>query len=118
MPGMGGSPIQLTNPLVVAIFRHSHFATSVAWILGLGFVVLLVSTAMRQVYSFSLSEGGLAEPRSRTYLRWNFGALWILDEILQFQTSMPLGLANDVVAPASVGPISWLHAIVFDGIGI
>ena len=50
MPGMGGSPIQLTNPLVVAIFRHALFATSVAWILGLGLVVLRVSTAMRRVY--------------------------------------------------------------------
>ena len=118
MPGMGGSPIQLTNPLLVAIFRHALFATSVAWILGLGLVVLLVSTAMRRVYSYNLSEGGLAEPRSRTYLRWSFGALWILDGILQFQPSMPLGLANDVVAPASVGSPSWLHAIVFDGIGI
>ena len=31
---------------------------------------------------------------------------------------MPLGLANDIVAPASVGSPTWLHAIVFDGIGI
>ena len=50
MPGMGGSPIQLTNPQVVEIFRHALFATSVAWILGLGLVVLRVSTAMRRVY--------------------------------------------------------------------
>ncbi len=118
MPGMGGSPIQLTNPLVVAIFRHSLFVSSVAWILGLGLAVLLTSTVLRKVYAFNLSDAGLREPRSRTYLRWGFGALWLFDGVLQFQPSMPLGLANDVVAPAAIGSPSWLHALVFSGVGV
>jgi len=31
---------------------------------------------------------------------------------------MPLGMANGVVAPAAAGTPSWLHALMFDGIGI
>ena len=118
MPGMGGSPIQLNNPLVVAMFRHSLLVTSVYWILGLGLVILLASMFTRRIYGFNLSEAAQDEPRSRTYLRWGFGALWLIDGVLQFQPSMPLGLANFVVAPAADGTPHWLHALVFDGIGV
>ncbi len=118
MPGMGGSPIQLTNPIVVAIFRHALFVTSVFWILGIGLAILIIATVLGRTYKFNLSDAGLDEPRRRTYLRWGFGALWLFDGILQFQPSMPLGLANDVVAPASIGSPSWLHALMFTGIGV
>jgi hypothetical protein len=118
MPGMGGSPIQLTNPIVVAIFRHALFVTSVFWILGLGLAVLIVATVRGRTYQFNLSDAGLNEPRSRTYLRWGYGALWLFAGVLQFQPSMPLGLANDVVAPASIGAPAWLHALMFTGIGV
>jgi len=47
-----------------------------------------------------------------------FGAIWLIDGILQFQASMPLGMANGIVAPAAAGTPSWLHALMFDGIGI
>src|SRR5450759_3482179 len=99
MPGMGGSPIELTNPLVVSIFRHALLLTAVLWILGLGLAVLLIAAATKRVFEYNLSSRGLSEPRTRTYLRWGFGALWLFAGVLQFQPSMPLGLANDVVAP-------------------
>lgn len=118
MPGMGGSPIELTNPLVVALFRHSLLITSAFWILGVGLIILITALASRRVFAFNLSPRGLDEPRSRTYLRWMFGSLWLFAGALQFQPSMPLGLANDVVAPASNGVPAWLHAVVFTGIGI
>lgn len=118
MPGMGGSKIQLNNPLVVSIFRHALFFSSVLWILGIGLAVLLVATLLKRVFMFNLSEHGLNEARSRTYLRWGFGALWLFDGLLQFQASMPLGLANGVVAPATAGTPSWLHALMFTGIGV
>jgi hypothetical protein len=102
----------------VAIFLHALFVSSVAWILGLGLVVLLTSTVLRKAYAFNLSDAGLHEPRSHTYLRWGFGALWLFDGILQFQPSMLLGLANDVVAPAAIGSPSWRHALVFSGVGV
>jgi cytochrome oxidase Cu insertion factor (SCO1/SenC/PrrC family) len=115
---MGQSPIDLNNPLVVSIFRHALLLTSVLWILGIGLVVLLAALATKRVFGFNLSPAGLNEPRNRTYLRWGFGSLWLMAGLLQFQPSMPLGLANDVVAPLAQGTPAWLHALMFSGIGI
>ena len=118
MPGMGGSPILLANPLVVAVFRHLLFFTSLLWIMVVGVVIILGAVLSKRVFVFNLSDAGMNEPRSRSYLRWGFGALWLVDGLLQFQPSMPLGLANDVVAPASYGTPSWLHALMYAGIGL
>lgn len=118
MPGMGGSRIQLTNPLVESIFRHDLFLSAILWILALGLVILLIATMRGWAFHFNLSEAGLAEPRARAYLRWAFGAIWLFDGLLQFQPSMPLGLANAVVSPATVGTPSWLHALMNVGIGV
>src|SRR5665213_3544296 len=96
MPGMGGSSFSSTNPLVVAMFHHNAFETSVSWIIALALVLLVVASILRRVNSFNLSSGGLGEARSRTYLRMAFG----------------------IVAPAAAGTPSWLHALMFDGIGI
>lgn len=118
MPGMGGSPIELTNPLVVSIFRHALLLTAVLWILGIGLVFVLAAAATKRIYYFNLSPRGLGEPRTRSYLRWGFGALWLFAGVLQFQPSMPLGLANDVIAPAAQGTPQWLHALMYTGIGM
>ena len=118
MPGMGGSSFTSNNPLVVSMFHHSVFQTSVSWIIAIALVTLIVASVLRRVNTFNLSPGGLDEPRSRTYLRMAFGAIWLVDGILQFQSSMPLAMANGVVAPAAAGTPSWLHALMFDGIGI
>jgi cytochrome oxidase Cu insertion factor (SCO1/SenC/PrrC family) len=118
MPGMGGSSFTSNNPLVVSMFHHSVFQTSVSWIIAIALVTLIVASVLRRVNTFNLSPGGLGEPRSRTYLRMAFGAIWLVDGILQFQASMPLAMANGVVAPAAAGTPSWLHALMFDGIGI
>src|SRR5580698_3453147 len=118
MPGMGGSSFTSNNPLVVSMFHHSVFQTSVSWIIAIALVTLVVASILRRVNTFNLSPGGLGEARSRTYLRMAFGAIWLVDGILQFQASMPLAMANGIVAPAATGTPSWLHALMFDGIGI
>ena len=118
MPGMGGLHYSYTNPLVTNAFTHSVFVTSMLWIIGIAFVVMVGAVATRRVLLFNLSAAGLAEPRNRTYLRMAFGAIWLFDGILQFQASMPLGLANSVVAPASAGTPGWLHHLMLDGITI
>src|SRR5580698_8714491 len=118
MPGMGGSSFSSTNPLVVSLFHHSVFETSAAWIIAIAFITLVVASVLRRVNRFNLSSAGLGEARARTYLRMAFGAIWLIDGILQFQASMPLGMANGVVVPAAAGTPSWLHALMFDGIGI
>jgi cytochrome oxidase Cu insertion factor (SCO1/SenC/PrrC family) len=118
MPGMGGSSFSSTNPLVVSMFRHSLFQTSVSWIIAIALVTLIVASVLRRVNRFNLSASGLGEPRSRTYLRMAFGLIWLIDGILQFQASMPLAMANGIVAPAAAGTPSLLHSLMFDGIGI
>jgi len=94
VPGMSPKSIDLTNSLIVSMFRHSLFVTGVLWLTGLAVVLMLVVALTRVILRFNLSEEGLDEPRARTYLRWAFGAIWLIDGILQFQASMPLGLAT------------------------
>jgi cytochrome oxidase Cu insertion factor (SCO1/SenC/PrrC family) len=115
-----GNPSQftLTNPLVVALFRHSVYVTSVLWFIAIGLVLLLGAVLLGKVSTFNLSAAGLNEPRNRSYLRMAFGAIWLIDGILQFQVSMPLGLANNVVAPMASGTPHWLHILMNDGIGV
>jgi cytochrome oxidase Cu insertion factor (SCO1/SenC/PrrC family) len=118
MSGMGPRSLSLLNPVVVALFHHAVFVNAVSWIIGVALVVLIGASLARGVGRFNLSEAGLAEPRARTFLRLAFGALWLFDGILQFQASMPLGLANNVVAPAAAGTPSWLDQIIHDAVGL
>jgi cytochrome oxidase Cu insertion factor (SCO1/SenC/PrrC family) len=98
------------------MFRHSLFVTGVLWLTGLAVVLMLAVALTRVILRFNLSAEGLDEPRARTYLRWAFGTIWLIDGILQFQASMPLGLANNVVGPATVNTPWWLHALMEHGI--
>lgn len=104
--------VVLTNPLVVALFHRLVFVSSVEWIVALGLVIILASLLSGRANSFNLSPAGLHEPRNRTYLRMAFGVLWLVDGILQFQPSMPLGLANNVVAPTEAGTPHLLHLLM------
>lgn len=116
MPGMNNHPFDLTNSLVVTLFHHSLFVTSVLWLSIVAFLLLLSMIVSRRIFGFNVASDGIGESRARTYLRWSFGTLWLIDGILQFQVSMPLGLANNVVKPMSVGTPSWLHALMIHGI--
>jgi len=116
MPGMGRDNVTLTNQLVVSLFRHSVYVTSVYWIIGSALVLLLGATLLGRLNRFNVSRAGLAEPRARTYLRIVFGCIWLFDGILQFQPSMPLGLANDVVQPTVSGAPTWLRPLMYHAI--
>jgi cytochrome oxidase Cu insertion factor (SCO1/SenC/PrrC family) len=115
---MSQKSLDLTNTLVVSLFRHSLFAVSLLWFSGLAVVLMVAIVVTKLIMRFNMSSEGIAEPRARTYLRWGFGALWLIDGILQFQASMPLGLANQVVAPATVGTPGFLHSLMEHGIFI
>ena len=116
MPGMFKSNVSVDNPLVVSLFHHSVYVTSVYWIIAIALVALLGATLLRRLNTFNLSSDGLAEPRARTYLRLAFGTIWVIDGILQFQPGMPLGLANDVVRPTIAGAPTWLHPLMYSSI--
>ncbi len=116
MPGMGHSNISLSNSMVESLFHHSAYVTAVFWIIGTALALLVAAALFGRLANFNVSRAGLGEPRARTYLRFGFGALWLVDGFLQFQPSMPLGLANGVVRPAVAGAPSWLHSLMFSGI--
>lgn len=118
MPGMGGTHYNYADPLVTNAFIHSVFFSCVLWIIAIAFAVMMFSVASRRVLTFNLSPQGLDEPRNRSYLRMAFGVLWLLDGILQFQVTMPLGLANGVVQPALTGTPGWLHSLMLHGITV
>src|ERR1700677_1642754 len=103
MPGMFKDNVSLNNPIVVALFHHDVYITSVYWIIAVALLLLCGATLMRQLNRFNISSAGLSEPRARTFLRVAFGAIWVFDGILQFQPGMPLGLANEVVKPTIAG---------------
>ncbi|MGC2484670.1 MAG: SCO family protein [Acidimicrobiales bacterium] len=118
MPGMGNDNISLTNPTIVSIFHHHLYVTSIYWIIGIGLVLLLGATLLRRLTTFNLSPAGLSEPRARTILRIGFGLIWLFDGILQFQPSMPLGLADVVVKPTIAGAPSFLHPLMLHSISL
>ena len=112
MPGMSQRSFDLTNPFVVALFRHTSVVTMLPWI-GLVALVLLVGAALtRRLSRFNQSTVGLAEPRGRRHLRVGFGVLWLVDGLLQLQAAMPLGLGNDVVEPMSRNTPSALQVLI------
>jgi cytochrome oxidase Cu insertion factor (SCO1/SenC/PrrC family) len=118
VPGMNAHPISLTNPFVVAIFHHALFFDAALWWAGLTFIVLLVATLTGGLLRFNLSPSGVAEARGRRLLRHGFGALWLIDGLLQFQPAMPLGLGSNVVAPAATGTPGWLHHLMSHGVAL
>lgn len=71
---------------------------------------------VRAVGGVNRSSTAVTEPSSRTVLRLGFGALWVLDGILQAQVSMPRQFIPMVVEPALSGQPSWLAHL--DRIGI
>ncbi len=116
MSGMSTKAIDVTNSLVVTLFKHSLFFTDVIWFCIVATLLLATMLASRKIFTFNMSRDGEQEPRARTYLRWGFGAIWLVDGILQFQSAMPLGLANNVVRPMAVGTPSWLHSLMIHGV--
>ena len=113
---MSQQSVSLTNGLVVAMFRHSLFVTGLVWLAAIAIVLMVALVASRRILTFNMSNEGVSEPRARTYLRWAFGAIWLFDGFLQFQASMPLGLANNVIAPLTTNTPSWLHSLMEHGI--
>ncbi len=116
MPGMSRHTINLDNAIVVSLFRHALFVTGLMRLAAIAVVFMLALVVSRRILRFNLSPEGMNEPRARTYLRWGFGVIWLFDGVLQFQVSMPLGLANNVIAPLTSNTPMWLHSLMEHGI--
>jgi hypothetical protein len=136
MSGMG-SGLNDNNPTVVASFhaallRQGLIVLLIVFLVGLAWNALQVSRRRRtgaggspassnvasgDVAPSDVSPGGLAparyrEPAGRRLLRIGFGVLWIFDGILQGQSSMPLGMAPEVIKPAAAVSPGWVQHLV------
>jgi cytochrome oxidase Cu insertion factor (SCO1/SenC/PrrC family) len=56
-----------------------------------------------------------SEPAARRLLRISFGLLWLLDGILQGQSSMPLGLVPQGIQPTATASPDWVQHLVHSG---
>src|SRR5580704_14033527 len=110
MPGMNRS-IQDGNSLVVSDF-HSALLHQLLIVLLVGMVCAIAFNVVRTVQFRRLAQEGRTtfpersqamppEPPARRILRIGFGLLWVLDGLLQAQSSMPLGLPSGVIQPGA-----------------
>ncbi len=127
MPGMNRS-IQDGNSLIVSDF-HSALLHQLLIVLLLGMVCAIAFNVVRTVQFRRLAKEGrttfpgrsqatMPEPAARRILRIGFGLLWILDGLLQAQSSMPLGLPSGVIQPAANGSPGWVLHLVNNGVTI
>jgi cytochrome oxidase Cu insertion factor (SCO1/SenC/PrrC family) len=95
-----GDGINIHNPFVAdAFYRTLHQHLVVALVLS---ALIGVWWAWRQPLWIFDSESIV-----RRTLRYGFGALWVLDGVLQLQSAMPLGLATSVFTEARDDTPTW-----------
>jgi cytochrome oxidase Cu insertion factor (SCO1/SenC/PrrC family) len=122
VPGMNGG-LTPTNPTLEAAFRtallnQGEFALLIFVVLAIAWVTCRELLPARARARLAARPAGPAEPAGRKLLRIGFGALWVLDGILQAQPAMPGGLPSEVIAPAAAGSPAWLlHLLNWAGTG-
>ena len=127
MPGMGRS-LQAGNSVIVSAF-HAALFHQLLVVLLVGAVCAIGWNVVRSIQYRRLKTEGLSsfpskpelstpEPVARRILRIGFGCLWILDGLLQIQSSMPLGLPSNVLQPAAAGSPGWVQHLVNSGANI
>jgi cytochrome oxidase Cu insertion factor (SCO1/SenC/PrrC family) len=120
MPGMGSAPGAGNSTII----RQFHTALGRQGLILLVVLVLLFVAwnALRSLqYRRAVANGTpfplprpatSPEPTARRLLRLGFGALWVVDGLLQLQQAMPLGMPSTVLRPAAAGSPEWVHRLV------
>jgi cytochrome oxidase Cu insertion factor (SCO1/SenC/PrrC family) len=127
VPGMGRA-LQTGNSLVVSSF-HSALLRQLLVVLLVVVLCAVAFNVVRTIQYRRLREHGLIsfpasspahapEPLARRILRIGFGCIWVLDGLLQIQSSMPLGLPSNVIQPAANGSPNWVQHLVNNGVTI
>jgi cytochrome oxidase Cu insertion factor (SCO1/SenC/PrrC family) len=122
-----GRTLQTGNSLIVSSF-HSALLHQLLIVLlvvivcGIGFNVVR-TLQYRQLRAsgrtaFPTGRVETAEPIARRVVRIGFGCLWILDGLLQAQSSMPLGLPSGVIQPSASTSPQWVQHVVNSGVTI
>jgi cytochrome oxidase Cu insertion factor (SCO1/SenC/PrrC family) len=120
-----GRSVQTGNSLIVSTFRTTlfHQLLVVAAIL---LVCLVAFNVVRTIQYRRLrahgqdvfpsgAEAAAPEPVARRLVRIGFGCLWVLDGLLQLQSSMPLGLPSSVIKPGAATSPAWVRHLVNSG---
>jgi cytochrome oxidase Cu insertion factor (SCO1/SenC/PrrC family) len=127
MSGMGGAPLSTGNSTIVSAFQSSLLhqllivlvvlvVIAVAWNVLRGAQLRRAIAATKQGITVQQAVDLPPEPLARRILRIGFGLIWLFDGILQAQSAMPVGLANQAIAPASQGSPSWVAHLVNSGV--
>lgn len=112
--------------LVVATFYTTLLHQLLA-LFCVGLLAVLAWNALRTIqYRRAVRSGdaerfrgrvaAVREPLGRAVLRWGFGLIWLLDGLLQLQSSMPLGMPSGVLSPAASGSPGWVVRLVSFGV--
>jgi len=123
-----GHGLSANDPTVTAAFRTA-LAHQFLIVVALATVLAITWNSIRTVrYRRAVLAGeptepspqawAYPEPVARRVLRIAFGALWLVDGLLQTQSSMPLGLTGGVITPAAASSPGWVQHVVNVGVTI
>ena len=123
-----GHGLSANDPTITAAFRTALVHQFLA-IVFLGAVLAILWNSIRTVrYRRAVLAGGAVEPQpdvraypepiARRLLRIAFGIFWIIDGLLQTQSSMPLGLTGSVITPSASSSPGWVQHLVNSGVTI
>src|SRR5579871_2968230 len=105
-----------TGTGIVSAFYGELLQDSLIILVIAATLVLAWFVAHRRARSEPVKNDEIAnEPPGRRLLRLGFGSLWVLDGLLQAQSSMPLGMVPRVIAPAAATSPVWVQHLA--GIG-
>ncbi len=124
MPGMNRT-LQSGNGMILSAFHTALFHQFLLVLLIVALCAIGLNVIRTVQYRRLRKEGQATfpvaprsrapEPAARRILRIGFGSFWILDGLLQVQSSMPLGLPSDVLRPSASSSPEWVEHLVNSG---
>jgi cytochrome oxidase Cu insertion factor (SCO1/SenC/PrrC family) len=124
MPGMGRAPGS-GNSTIIHEF-HTALGRQAALILVVLVLLFVAWNGLRSLqYRKAVAHGAQfpppravvsSEPPARRWVRLSFGALWVVDGLLQLQQAMPLGMPSSVLRPGASTSPEWVQRLVGFGV--
>jgi cytochrome oxidase Cu insertion factor (SCO1/SenC/PrrC family) len=100
------------NPVLVAAFRAALLHQGLIVLLIFAVLAIAWVSAREWLRPGKAAGPASAEPAWRQLLRIGFGALWIIDGLLQAQPAMAAGLPSQVIEPTAASSPGWVQHIV------